>query len=72
MKAAFCILPPDSEDMMSAFDEVYDRWLSNQIANEKNPRRRERLEKGLSYGTVLYLRSIWFPAIGNLDHLYPE
>jgi len=57
---------------MNAFDEVYERWLSNQIANEKNPRRRERLEKGLSYGTVLYLRSIWFPAIGNLDHLYPE
>jgi len=57
---------------MSAFDEVYEEWLSNQIAEENNPRRRERLQKGLSYGTVSYLRSIWFPAIGYLDDLYPE
>lgn len=52
---------------MSMFDEVYERWLSDQIAEEKNPRRRELLHKGLSYGTVAFLRSIWFPAIGNLD-----
>ncbi|MGM0879908.1 MAG: transcriptional regulator [Bacillota bacterium] len=57
---------------MSMFDDVYGRWLSNQIAEEKNPRRRELLHKGLGYGTVAYLRSIWFPIIGNLDHLYPE
>ncbi|MDQ6423486.1 transcriptional regulator [Paenibacillus sp. LHD-117] len=57
---------------MSLFDEVYSKWLSNQIAEEKNPRRRELLNKGLGHGTVTFLRSIWFPAIGNLDHLYPE
>ncbi|RCW49577.1 hypothetical protein DFP97_104235 [Paenibacillus prosopidis] len=54
------------------FDEVYEQRLSNQIAEEKNPRRRELLHKGLGYGTVAYLRSIWFPTIGNLDYLYPE
>ncbi|TCZ74230.1 transcriptional regulator [Paenibacillus albiflavus] len=57
---------------MNVFDEVYERWLSTQIAGESNPRRRERLQKGLSYGTTAYLRAIWFPAIGNLEHLYPE
>ncbi|GAA0133747.1 hypothetical protein YSY43_05870 [Paenibacillus sp. YSY-4.3] len=30
------------------------------------------LRKGLSRGTVDYLRRIWYPTIGNLDHLYPE
>lgn len=59
-------------EKMRMFDEVYEQWLSNQIAEEKNPRRRELLHRGLSYGTIAYLRSIWFPAIGNLDHLYPE
>ncbi|HEX7056891.1 MAG TPA: transcriptional regulator [Bacilli bacterium] len=54
------------------FDEVYENWLAAQISNEKNSRRRELLKKGLSHGTIEFLRSIWFPAIGNLDHLYPE
>lgn len=57
---------------MSLFDEVYERWITKQIAEEKHSRRRELLNKGLGYGTVAYSRSIWFPAIGNLDHLYPE
>lgn len=61
-----------SGEKMSLFDEVYEGWLSNQIAGEKNPRRRELLLKGIGHGTVAFLRSIWFPAIGNLDHLYPE
>lgn len=58
--------------MISLFDEVYNRWLDNQIDEEKNPRRRELLRKGLSHGTVTFLHSIWFPAIGNLDNLYAE
>ncbi|XEC95939.1 hypothetical protein AB6A23_05065 [Paenibacillus tarimensis] len=58
--------------MSFLFQEVYDHWLSKQIAEEKNPRRREQLRKGLSHGTVTFLRSIWFPAIGNLDNLHAE
>ncbi|AJY74269.1 hypothetical protein [Paenibacillus beijingensis] len=57
---------------MGLFDAVYEDWLSKQIAEEKNRRRRELLENGLGHGTIEFLRSIWFPAIGNLDHLYPE
>ena len=37
-----------------------------------NHRRRELLEKGLGHGTIEFLRCIWFPAIGNFNHLYPE
>lgn len=46
--------------------------MQKHIVNEKNPRTRELLQKGLGHGTVEFLRSIWFPAVGNLDHLYPE
>ena len=57
---------------MKLFDEVYEQWLKGQIVREKNPRRREILNEGLGHGTIEFLRSIWFPAIGNLEHLYPE
>lgn len=59
--------------MMSLlFKETYNSWLSKQISEEKNPRRQELLRKGLSHGTVTFLRSIWLPTIGNLDNLFPE
>nr|WP_286672335.1 transcriptional regulator [Cohnella hashimotonis] len=42
------------------------------IEAETNPRRRERLEKGLGHSTVEFLRTIWFPRVGHFDDLYPE
>lgn len=57
---------------MGEFDDVYLEWLDRQIEEEGNPRRREFLRKGLSRGTTDFLRFIWYPAIGNLDDLYPE
>ncbi|WP_339159897.1 transcriptional regulator [Paenibacillus sp. FSL W8-0186] len=54
------------------FDEVYESWLARHIAEEDNPRRRGLLKKGLSHGTVTFLRSIWFPVFGNLNDLHPE
>ncbi|WP_274365724.1 transcriptional regulator [Paenibacillus thermotolerans] len=57
---------------MSIFDQQYEEWLHKQINEETNPRRRQLLNKGLGHGTVEFLRSIWHPAIGHLNHLYPE
>lgn len=57
---------------MSSFDKVYGEWIQKQIEEEKNPRRRDILQKGLGHGTVKFLSTIWFPTIGNLDDLYPE
>lgn len=57
---------------MSRFDEMYEAWLKSHIDMETNPRRKARLEKGLGHGTVEFLRTIWFPRVGNFDHLYPE
>lgn len=57
---------------MSIFDKVYEDWLQKQIDEEMSARRREILHKGLGHGTIEFLRSIWFPATGSLEHLYPE
>ncbi|MCT2534401.1 transcriptional regulator [Aquibacillus koreensis] len=57
---------------MQKFQQAYDIWLQKNIVEEKNLRRRELLMKGLGHGTVEFLRLIWYPTIGNFDHLYPE
>lgn len=57
---------------MAQFDEIYTSWLEKQIAESDSPRRRERLKAGLSYASIAFLKYIWLPAIGNLDHLYAE
>ncbi|MCQ6559884.1 transcriptional regulator [Paenibacillus mendelii] len=54
------------------FKKEYEMWMQKQIEQEKNHRRRELLQKGISHGTVELLRSIWYPAVGNFDHLHPE
>lgn len=58
--------------MVTRFTQRYEEWMLAQITEERDSRRRELLEKGLGHGTVEFLRSVWFPAIGNFDHLYPE
>lgn len=58
--------------MVGKFQQKYEEWIHEQINEENNYRRRELLEKGLGHGTVEFLRSIWFPVVGNFDHLYPE
>ncbi|MWC31162.1 Rrf2 family transcriptional regulator [Paenibacillus sp. MMS18-CY102] len=57
---------------MSRFEQKFEEWIQAQIVQETNPRRRELLEKGLGHGTVDFLRNVWFPAVRNFDHLYPE
>ncbi|GIO95688.1 hypothetical protein J14TS5_07740 [Paenibacillus lautus] len=57
---------------MSRFDQQYELWMHTNILNERNPRRLEILHKGLGHGTVEFLRSVWFPAIGNFNDLHPE
>lgn len=54
------------------FEVLLEQWHQENILNEKKQRRREYLEKGLGHGTIEFLRTIWFPTFGNLNHLYPE
>jgi hypothetical protein len=57
---------------MSRFEQHYDEWLQEQIHAETGAIRLELLQKGLGHGTREFLRSVWFPAIGNFNHLFPE
>lgn len=54
------------------FQTELDAWIAEQITSEANPRRRDLLQKGLGHGTVEFLRTIWHPAVGNFNRLYPE
>lgn len=57
---------------MIRFEQTYNDWIQKNISEEQNPRRLEMLKKGLGHGTVEFLRKIWFPTVGNFNHLYPE
>ncbi|NOU94475.1 transcriptional regulator [Paenibacillus sp. LMG 31456] len=54
------------------FEQAFEHFMHSQIIAETNRRRRERLEKGLGHGEKEFLRTIWYPVVGHLDHLYPE
>jgi hypothetical protein len=57
---------------MPRFEQICEEWLHANLIAERNHRRRELLEKGLGHGTIEFLRTVWFPVVGNFDHLYPE
>jgi hypothetical protein len=57
---------------MSLFDQKYNEWIEENLQHEQNHRRIELLHKGLGHGTVEFLRAVWFPAVGNFNHLLPE
>ncbi|MDK8182379.1 transcriptional regulator [Paenibacillus sp. UMB4589-SE434] len=57
---------------MSRFEQHYKAWLQENLDKEDNVRRKELLRKGLGHGTVEFLRLIWFPVVGNMNHLFPE
>lgn len=57
---------------MAGFETHVNQWLTEQIASERNPRRREILQKGLRHSTKEFLKMIWYPAIGNFNHLHAE
>lgn len=57
---------------MNTIDDIIESWVNQQIAEESNPRRRELLMKGLGHGTLEFIKTVWYPAIGSLEHLYPE
>ncbi|TBL81032.1 transcriptional regulator [Paenibacillus thalictri] len=54
------------------FEQKLEDWIKSHLAEPVNHRRRELLEKGLGYGTIEFLRCVWYPAIGNFNYLYPE
>ncbi len=53
------------------FDEALQVWLANQVKASTGARRK-RLQAGLNYSTLLFLKLVWWPAFGNFDHLHAE
>ncbi|NOV04588.1 transcriptional regulator [Paenibacillus sp. LMG 31457] len=54
------------------FEQSFEAFMASQIAAEANGRRKERLKRGLGHAEMEFLRSVWFPAAGHFEHLYPE
>ncbi|WP_138753072.1 transcriptional regulator [Paenibacillus sinopodophylli] len=57
---------------MALIDTKIEKWITKQFEEERNPRRRELLRNGLGHGTLAFLKTVWYPAIGSFEHLYPE
>lgn len=56
----------------NGFEKKLKRWIDEQIATEKSPRRREFLQKEIGHATREFLKTIWYPVVGNFNHLYIE
>ena len=56
---------------MSKFEKAYSEWLSLHISEARGERLRRLLKKH-GYGEKLLVQQAWWPAVGNLDDLYPE
>ncbi|MBO7745659.1 transcriptional regulator [Paenibacillus sp. MWE-103] len=57
---------------MTRFEQQYEEWMQRQLAEEPNAQRSEILRKGLGHGSVAFLRSVWFPAVGHFHDLRAE
>ncbi|MBQ4900536.1 hypothetical protein KB559_16995 [Paenibacillus sp. Marseille-P2973] len=53
------------------FEEAHEIWIHEHLANRKGERR-GRLERGHLHAEKLFLRNVWWPLRGNLEHLHPE
>jgi len=52
-------------------NQEYERWLEAHSGSRKNEDLR-RLQEGHGHAEELFIRQVWLPAVGHLDHLIPE
>ncbi len=53
------------------FDQAHRLWLDTH-RKRRSGERKDRLERGHGHGEQLFLRNVWWPLRGDLDHLHPE
>ncbi|CAH1205319.1 hypothetical protein PAECIP111893_02323 [Paenibacillus plantiphilus] len=53
------------------FHENHKMWLDFHC-RRRSGERRGRLERGHQHGELLFLRNVWWPLFGQLEHLHPE
>ncbi|WP_274364001.1 transcriptional regulator [Paenibacillus thermotolerans] len=52
-------------------DIAFNEFMLKHIAESRGDRK-ARLLKGLGHGETDFLKNIWYPAVGNFDHVFPE
>lgn len=53
------------------FETAHTLYVQRHI-EARSGERRGRLERGHQYAEKLFLQNIWWPLMGNFDHLHPE
>ncbi|CAI6049658.1 DNA-binding response regulator [Cohnella sp. JJ-181] len=53
------------------FQKAFDEWMSR-VIRESSGERKRRLQEMDPYNERLLLKNMWWPAVGNFDHLQPE
>ncbi|MEK0315739.1 DNA-binding response regulator [Cohnella sp. 56] len=53
------------------FEKAYDEWMFR-VMRQSTGERKRRLQDMDHYNERLLLKNMWWPAIGNFDHLHPE
>jgi hypothetical protein len=53
------------------FEKAHEAFIQHHLVS-RTGERRGRLERGHQHGEKLFLRNVWYPEHGNLDHLHPE
>lgn len=53
------------------FEERHKMWLDAHC-NQRSGERKGRLERGHQHGEILFLRNVWWPMFGHMEHLHPE
>ena len=56
---------------MSKFEKAYTEWFERHISEARGERLR-RLQKKFGFGEKQLLQQAWWPAVGNLEFLFPE
>ncbi len=56
--------------LVKVLEAPYEQWLQAQLQSGGNERRRRLSEE--RHAEDLFLRQVWLPAIGQLDHLHAE
>ncbi|MEF3304738.1 hypothetical protein [Paenibacillus sp. GYB003] len=53
------------------FEEAHEAFITRHL-EKRTGERRGRLERGHRHGESLFLSNVWWPLLGNLEHLHPE
>jgi hypothetical protein len=53
------------------FEEAHEAWLRHHTG-KRTGERKARLDRGHGHGEALFLRNVWWPLRGSLEHVHPE